>query len=85
MNNWGWLDSLDSNIMKSVEAFAGDVRDPNGICTAMKGCEAVIHMVALIAIPYSYYSPDSYVYSNIKGTLKVLQDAREYHFLLDMV
>ena len=77
MNKWGWLDNYDSNVMNSVEVFAGDVRDPNGVRVAMKGCDAVIHMAALIAIPYSYHSPDSYVDTNIKGTLNVLQAARD--------
>ena len=77
MNRWGWIDTFDENIMKSVEIFTGDVRDPNGVRVAMKGCDYVIHMAALIAIPYSYHSPDSYVDTNIKGTLNVLQAARE--------
>lgn len=77
MNNWGWIEDLDSNIMNSVEVFTGDVRDPNGVRVAMKGCDYVIHMAALIAIPYSYHSPDSYVETNIKGTLNILQAARD--------
>ena len=63
--------------MNHVEVFAGDVRDPNGVRTAMKGCDAVFHLAALIAIPYSYHSPDAYVDTNIKGTLNVLQAARD--------
>ena len=77
MNNWGWLDSLDPKIMKNVEVFSGDVRDPNGVRVAMKGCDVVVTMAALIAIPYSYHSPDSYVDTNIKGTLNILQAARD--------
>lgn len=77
MNNWGWLDTMSKDIMSNVEVFTGDVRDPNGVRVAMKGCDAVIHMAALIAIPYSYHSPDSYVDTNIKGTLNVLQAARD--------
>ena len=77
MNNWGWLDTLTDDVMRNVEIFTGDVRDPNGVRVAMKGCDAVIHMAALIAIPYSYHSPDSYVDTNIKGTLNVLQAARD--------
>lgn len=77
MNNWGWLDTFDDNFMKSIEVFTGDVRDPNGVRVAMKGCDAVIHMAALIAIPYSYHSPDSYVDTNVKGTLNILQAARD--------
>lgn len=77
MNNWGWLDTFDDNLMKNIEVFTGDVRDPNGVRVAMKGCGAVIHMAALIAIPYSYHSPDSYVDTNVKGTLNILQAARD--------
>ena len=76
-NNWGWLDTMPEDIMKHVEVFAGDVRDPNGVRTAMKGCDAVFHLAALIAIPYSYHSPDAYVDTNIKGTLNILQAARD--------
>ena len=76
-NTWGWLDSLPKEIMKNVEVFTGDVRDPNGVRTAMKGVEEVFHLAALIAIPFSYHSPDSYVDTNIKGTLNVLQAARD--------
>jgi dTDP-glucose 4,6-dehydratase len=74
----GWLDSLPKEIRGSLEIFAGDVRDPNGVRTAMKGCDAVFHLAALIAIPYSYHSPDSYVDTNIRGTLNVLQAARDF-------
>lgn len=77
-NTWGWLDSLSDDIMKHVEIFQGDVRDPNGVRQAVKGCNAVFHLAALIAIPFSYHSPDTYVDTNIKGTLNVLQAAREY-------
>lgn len=73
----GWLDSLPQNIKDNIEIFMGDVRDPNGVRTAMRGQEVVYHLAALIAIPFSYYSPDSYVDTNIKGTLNVLQAARE--------
>lgn len=76
-NNWGWLDTLPKEIMKNVEVFCGDIRDPNGVREAMKGCKAVFHLAALIAIPFSYHSPDSYVDTNIKGTLNVLQAARD--------
>ena len=76
-NNWGWIDTFDKDIMKNVEVFTGDVRDPNGVKVAMKGCNKVFHLAALIAIPYSYHSPDSYVDTNIKGTLNVLQAARD--------
>ena len=76
-NNWGWLDTLPKDIMDHVEVFAGDVRDPNGVREAMKGCDAVFHLAALIAIPFSYHSPDAYVDTNIKGTLNILQAARD--------
>lgn len=73
---WGWLDSMPKEIMEHVEIFMGDVRDPNGVREAMKGIDTVYHLAALIAIPYSYHSPDMYVDTNIKGTLNVLQAAR---------
>ena len=76
-NTWGWLDTLPKDIMKNVEVFTGDVRDPNGVREAMKGMEEVYHLAALIAIPFSYHSPDTYVDTNIKGTLNVLQAARD--------
>lgn len=73
----GWLDSTDPEILKQIEFFAGDVRDPNGVRTAMQGVDVVLHLAALIAIPYSYHSPDSYIDTNIKGTLNVVQAARD--------
>lgn len=76
-NSWGWLDTLPSSELRKLDVFAGDVRDPNGVLTAMKGCDAVFHLAALIAIPFSYHSPDSYVDTNIKGTLNILQAARQ--------
>jgi len=76
-NSWGWLDSLPKEKLAKVEIFSGDVRDPNGVRTAMKGCQIVFHLAALIAIPYSYYSPDSYVDTNVKGTLNIIQAARD--------
>ena len=56
-NSWGWLDTLPVDIRNSLDVFCGDIRDPNGVRTAVKGCEAVLHLAALIAIPYSYHSP----------------------------
>lgn len=76
-NRWGWLDSLPAEIMDHVEVFTGDIRDPNGVREAVKGVDEVFHLAALIAIPFSYHSPDSYVDTNIKGTLNVLQAARD--------
>ncbi len=76
-NSWGWLDQSEPDIKRSLDVFAGDVRDPHGVRQAMKGCDAVLHLAALIAIPYSYHSPDTYVETNIKGTLNIVQAARE--------
>lgn len=78
-NSWGWLDILPNEVKKSIEVICGDIRDPNGIYEAMNGVEVVYHLAALIAIPFSYHSPDSYVDTNIKGTLNVLQAARRHH------
>lgn len=76
-NSWGWLDDAAPDVQGNFEVFAGDVRDPNGVRTAMKGCDAVLHLAALIAIPYSYHSPDTYVDTNVKGTLNIVQAARD--------
>lgn len=76
-NTWGWLDSIPKEKLKEIEVFTGDIRDPNGVYEAMKGMDQVFHLAALIAIPFSYHSPDSYVDTNIKGTLNVLQAARK--------
>jgi NAD dependent epimerase/dehydratase len=76
-NSWGWLDHCAADVKGNFEIFAGDVRDPHGVKEAMRGCDAVLHLAALIAIPYSYHSPDTYVDTNIKGTLNILQAARE--------
>lgn len=76
-NTWGWLDTIPKSKLKEVEVFTGDIRDPNGVREAMKGIDEVYHLAALIAIPFSYHSPDSYVDTNIKGTLNVLQAARD--------
>ena len=76
-NTWGWLDTLPEEELSQIDVFCGDVRDPNGVRTAMQGVDMVFHLAALIAIPFSYHSPDSYVDTNIKGTLNVLQAARD--------
>lgn len=76
-NTWGWLDTLPQEKLKEIEIFTGDIRDPNGVRHAMQGMDGVFHLAALIAIPFSYHSPDSYVDTNIKGTLNVLQAARD--------
>ncbi len=76
-NSWGWLDESPEEIRNEFEVFVGDVRDPYGVKTAMKNCDAVLNLAALIAIPFSYHSPDMYVDTNVKGTLNVVQAARE--------
>ena len=76
-NSWGWLDRCAKEVQGQFEVFPGDIRDPHGVHKAMEGCDAVLHLAALIAIPYSYHSPDTYVDTNIKGTLNVVQAARE--------
>jgi NAD dependent epimerase/dehydratase len=76
-NTWGWLDRCDADVKGKFQVFAGDVRDPYGVRAAMRGCDAVLHLAALIAIPYSYHSPDMYVDTNIRGTLNIVQAARD--------
>jgi len=76
-NSWGWLDHSEPTIKKNMEIFAGDIRDPHGVKQAMKGCDVVFHLAALIGIPYSYHSPDTYIDTNVKGTLNIVQAARE--------
>ncbi len=75
-NSWGWLDGSPPDIRAALDVFAGDIRDPHGVREAMRGCDVVLHLAALIAIPYSYHSPDIYVDTNVKGTLNILQAAR---------
>jgi dTDP-glucose 4,6-dehydratase len=76
-NSWGWLDQAPIEIRNELDVFSGDIRDPYGVKQAMKGCDIVLHLAALIAIPYSYHSPDTYVDTNVKGTLNIVQAARE--------
>ena len=76
-NSWGWLDRCEEDVKDQFEVFPGDIRDPNGVRTAMKGCDTVLHLAALIAIPYSYHSPDTYIDTNVKGTLNIVQAARD--------
>lgn len=76
-NSWGWLDKTDKKILNEVEIFQGDVRDPFGVKTAMTNCHKVLHLAALIGIPYSYHSPQNYVETNIQGTLNIVQAAKE--------
>ena len=76
-NSWGWLDQSPAPIQRELDVFAGDIRDPHGVRTAMTGCDVVLHLAALIGIPYSYHSPQTYVDTNISGTLNVVQAARD--------
>jgi NAD dependent epimerase/dehydratase len=78
-NSNGWLDSVSKEIKNKIEFFPGDIRDPNGVREAMKGVDIVFHLAALIAIPFSYHSPDSYIDTNVKGTLNIIQAARDYN------
>jgi NAD dependent epimerase/dehydratase len=77
-NSWGWIDTFSKEEKNKIEIFTGDIRDPNGVRVAMKDIDVVFHLAALIAIPYSYHSPDSYVDTNVKGTLNILQAARDF-------
>jgi NAD dependent epimerase/dehydratase len=77
-NSWGWLDQCAEDVRGKFEVFSGDIRDPNGVRTAVTGCDTVFHLAALIGIPYSYHSPDTYVDTNVKGTLNVVQAARDF-------
>lgn len=76
-NSWGWLDSFPKELLSRIEIFTGDIRDPNGVRTAMKDIDVVFHLAALIAIPFSYHSPDSYIDTNVKGTLNIVQAAKD--------
>ena len=77
-NSWGWLDSCAADVKGQFEVFAGDIRDPHGVAEAAKGCDTIFHLAALIAIPYSYHSPATYVDTNVTGTLNVVQAARRH-------
>ena len=74
---WGWLDTLPNSIKNNLDVFLGDIRDPVCVREAMRGCDQVFHLAALIAIPYSYVAPSSYVDTNIHGTLNIVQAARD--------
>ena len=76
-NSLGWLDHCDPKVIKNLEIFTGDIRDSHGVKEAIKDCDTIIHLAALIAIPYSYHSPETYIDTNIKGTLNLLQASRE--------
>lgn len=75
-NSWGWLDSFPKAKLSQIDVMTGDIRDRGAVAAAMQGIEVVFHLAALIGIPYSYYSPESYVSTNITGTLNVLEEAR---------
>ena len=75
-NSWGWLDGVAPDVLGHFEVVAGDIRDPNGVDAAAQGCDRILHLAALIAIPFSYQAPDAYVQTNVTGTLNVLQAAR---------
>lgn len=77
-SSWGWLDHCAKDVRGGFDVFAGDVRDPNGVRSAVKDRDTVLHLAALIAIPYSYHSPDTYVDTNIRGTLNIVQAARDF-------
>lgn len=77
LGSWGWLDESPAEVRQNLDVFAGDVRDPHGVRTAMTGCDVVLHLAALIAIPYSYHSPQTYVETNVQGTLNTVQAARD--------
>ena len=76
-NSWGWLDQVANEVKESIEIVKGDIRDPHGVNDAVEGCDAVLHLAALIAIPYSYHSPDTYIDTNVRGTLNILQACRK--------
>lgn len=80
-NSWGWLDNAAPDVAGQFEVFAGDIRDPHSVDAAVQGCDQVLHLAALIAIPFSYYAPDAYVQTNVTGTLNVLQAARRHGVL----
>lgn len=75
-NYWGWLENIPSN--PNLEIITGDIRDPHFCKEIVKGVDVVFHLAALIAIPFSYVAPDSYIDTNIKGTLNICQAAKEH-------
>jgi NAD dependent epimerase/dehydratase len=78
-NSYGWLDTIPDEVKSKIQFFSGDIRDPNGVRESMKGVDIVFHLAALIAIPFSYHSPDSYIDTNVKGTMNILQSARDHN------
>ena len=77
LGSWGWIDHINKDIQNNIEVFVGDIRDPQSVNNSLSGVNRVIHLAALIGIPYSYESPYSYVDTNINGTLNLLKSARE--------
>lgn len=77
-NSWGWLDFIPDEVARETEIITGDIRDPHGVEAVVANCDLVFHLAALIAIPFSYYSPDTYIDTNVKGTLNVMQAARRH-------
>ncbi len=77
LGGWGWLDHINEDIKKNIEIHSGDIRDPQSVNDALLGIDSIIHLAALIGIPYSYESPYSYVETNIRGTLNLLKFARD--------
>lgn len=77
LGSWGWLDESAPDVRRNLDVFAGDIRDPHGVRAAMLGCDIVLHLAALIAIPYSYHSPQTYVETNVLGTLNIVQAAKD--------
>jgi len=78
-NSWGWLENLSNEEKEKIEIFTGDIRDTNAVRTALKDIDIVCHLAALIGIPYSYVAPQSYIDTNVKGTLNVIQAAKDYN------
>lgn len=76
-NTWGWLEDCEESLLENIEVVSGDIRDSYAVLNAMEGCHYVIHLAALIAIPFSYVSPESYIDTNIKGTLNILQASKK--------
>ena len=77
-NSWGWLDHLPKNVINSVDIHMGDIRDTYNVAKAVKGCDYVLHLAALITIPYSYHAPQSYIDVNVNGTLNILEASKQF-------
>jgi dTDP-glucose 4,6-dehydratase len=77
-NNWGWLDTFDKRLLRKIEVVSGDIRDKKFVTDSCKDIDVIFHLASLIAIPYSYKSPYSYVSTNIEGTLNILEAALNF-------